>query len=76
MLCAACSGRQQPEVVAVPRIVRVTPPAHLLADTPAPDCRDARTNGDLLQCVQDYRSALRQCNADKAAIRAGMEGRP
>jgi hypothetical protein len=55
--------------VTVPELVRVTPPEHLMAPTPVPDCSNARTNEDLLQCIMDHREALRRANADKAAIK-------
>lgn len=70
MLCAACSSR--PRVVTVHRVERVTPPVHLMDVTPVPDCSDARTNEDLLDCVLDTREALDRANADKAAIKQSV----
>lgn len=57
--------------MAVPQLVRVAPPAHLMEPTPEPACSPA-TNADLLDCALDYRDALRRANADKAAIKASV----
>ncbi|MBU4192890.1 MAG: hypothetical protein KUA35_09065 [Pseudodesulfovibrio sp.] len=73
-LCAACSGR--PKVVTVTEVVRVVPPAHLMAPTPLPSCASASTNGDLLQCAQERLEALQRANADKEAIARTVEVRP
>ena len=53
-------------------IVHIAPPAHLMVETPEPDCSNATDNGDLLQCAQDRLEALRRANADKAAIKASV----
>lgn len=68
MLFAACSSK--PRIVTISEVVTVMPPSHLTEPTPAPDCSKALTNSDLVQCLVDYRAALRRCNADKAAIKA------
>ena len=59
--------------MAVPQLVRVAPPAHLMEPTPEPVCAPV-TNRDLMDCALDYRDALRRANADKAAIKAGTGG--
>jgi hypothetical protein len=61
-------------VVTVSKVVRIAPPAHLMEPTPEPDCSQATTNGDLVQCCQDRLEALRRANADKAAIKASVGG--
>ena len=66
ILFAACSSK--PRVVTMTEVVRVKPPSHLMEPTPEPDCSQARTNGDLVQCIVDYRAALRRSNADKVAM--------
>ena len=58
--------------MAVPEIVRITPPALLLLPTPEPPCI-AATNGDLFSCWQDMRDALARANADKAALKSWAE---
>jgi len=55
----------------VPQVVHVSPAPHLMEPTQEPACAPA-TNGDLLNCVLDYRDALRRANADKAAIKASV----
>ncbi len=77
LLCAACSSKQ---IVSEPEVVRVSPPALLMATTPEPACRqalasDGATNGDLLRCYGEYQDALARANADKAAMRQITEAR-
>jgi hypothetical protein len=50
----------------------LTPPAVLLLDQPEPFLR-GNTNADLLDLLLDYRAALRNANADKAALRTWAE---
>lgn len=45
------------------------PPAELLADCPEPLPPTERSNAGLARSVLDYRHALTECNADKAALR-------
>jgi hypothetical protein len=44
------------------------PPANLMVVTPAP-VFGGRTNADLLSYIDDWRSALGQCNANLDSIR-------
>jgi len=60
-------------MVTVTKVVRVVPPEHLMEQTPGPDCSKAETNGDLVQCILDYRDALGRCNADKVAIKGSLQ---
>lgn len=64
MASVACS--RQPEV----QVIKVQVPANLTAPTPAPCSDNIQTNLDLLNAYLDALSALRACNADKAAIEA------
>lgn len=74
--CAAEPPKQivRTETVQVPVEVRVPIPAQYTADCvvtePAPKCGKWLCNGQVAVMVDDYRAALRQCNADKAALRA------
>lgn len=58
-LLAACGATTGPLV----------PPAHLMADCPAPALSVA-TNGQMAATLNAYRWALAACNDDKAALRA------
>lgn len=57
----------------MPEAHRMTPPAALMQQTPAPTM-GGRTNGVLLDYALDVRAALDQCNADKAALREWAGG--
>jgi len=70
LLCASCSAK--PEVVTVPVIERVMPPAALVQGTPRPEWSGS-TNADLVEHALHLRSALGECNADKAAMRQWMD---
>lgn len=68
LLCSGCSAR--PVVVTEPEVIRPRPLALLMEPTPEPGCRSAaQTNGDLLRCLGDFLDALREANADKAALK-------
>lgn len=70
MLCCACSTRER--VVRQVEVRRLTPPALLLRETPTPVWR-GNTNRDLLNFTLELRAALRNANADKAALRGWAE---
>jgi hypothetical protein len=55
-------------VVTVTEVIRVALPEHLMRPVAEPDCAGAATNGDLLLCARLRLEALRQANADKAAM--------
>jgi hypothetical protein len=57
----------------MPEIHRVTPPASLMRETPLP-ASSHETNGDLLEERDDLKATLARCNADKANMRAWVEG--
>lgn len=57
----------------MPEIHRMTPPAALMQQTPAPTMSGS-TNGALLDYALDVRAALDQCNADKAVLREWAGG--
>lgn len=57
----------------VPVVERELPPAHLLQDCPEPVTIRPVVNSDLLLALNDWRNALRSCNADKAALRSWAE---
>lgn len=70
-LCStSCASR--PEVVTVPVIERVMPPAALVQDTPRPEFQ-GQANADLVEHALGLRTALDSCRADKAALRQWME---
>lgn len=46
----------------------VAPPTDLMAPCPAP-AGSAATNGQLAEWLAAYREALKQCDADKTALR-------
>lgn len=49
---------------------RDLPAEHLLADCPEPTAIRPKVNRDIVVHLDDWRTALRLCNADKAALRA------
>lgn len=61
ILLAGCATRP-------PQVVKLYPPASLLADCAHPDIQTG-TNGDLARGILSYRAALDTCNNDKAALR-------
>lgn len=67
LLCLGCSAQNR--LIPCPVVERVTPPTPLLRPIPEPQWTGA-INGDLVDHIQDLRTALRRCNADKAALRA------
>ena len=78
-ILTACTAPQaiiKPEPVPITKYVRATIPAQLLQPCvvaePDPACwwagAHAYCNGQLVTMILDYRAALQQCNADKAAI--------
>jgi hypothetical protein len=69
---SACGARQSLPPVE-PQIVREQPPESLLQDRvePVPESRD---NEGLANWAIELRCALRQSNADKAALRAWKRG--
>lgn len=70
-LCVGCSGPGK--VVTVPQVIHIVPPAALMEPTPEPQCGH-ETNGDLADCYDATRAALRSANADKAAIAQAVKG--
>lgn len=66
-LCCACSTRER--LLRQVEVQRLTPPSLLLRDTPTP-AWSGHTNRDLLNFTLALRAALRNANADKAALRA------
>lgn len=62
-LLTGCSSMQ---------IVRELPPPDLLSDCPIVVER-LRTNGDLVNTILAYRTALSTCTADKASLREWAE---
>jgi len=49
--------------------VREYPPAELLRDCPAVPYNGDGSNGSVVQHIADLRHALRECAADKTALR-------
>ena len=62
-----CSCARQP-VAPTPEVVKVTPPAGLLLDTPIPPCA-VSVNEDMVECILGLVYSIGQCNADKRATR-------
>lgn len=60
------------KTVMVPQVMYISPPAHLMVPTPEPQCGH-ETNGDLADCYDATRAALRSANADKLAISQSIE---
>ena len=58
-----------------PQIIREQPPENLLADRPEP-VPASRDNEGLANWAVELRCALRQSNADKAALRAWKRQQP
>jgi len=73
LLCGACSGKEH--AVTVPVVVRLSPPDSLLRETVEPEWK-GETNGDLAEHAISLRASLRECNADKAAIRFWLADTP
>ncbi len=79
LLLASCAAQPakpivQTQVVQVPVEVRVPIPPEYVQDCvvtePKPACGKWLCNGQVAVMVDDYRAALRKCNADKAALRS------
>lgn len=74
--CAAEPPKQivRTETVQVPVEVRIPIPQEYVQDCvvtePKPACGKWLCNGQVAVMVDDYRAALRKCNADKQALRA------
>lgn len=54
-------------------VERELPPSYLLEDCQEPASIRPAVNADLIRHLHDWRNAFRQCNADKAALRAWAE---
>lgn len=65
---SACSAKCPPVRPALPPVV-------YLQAVPEPEMR-GKTNGDLLAWALDLRTALRQANSDKAALRDWLASFP
>ena len=65
LTCAGCSITR-PEAA---RVEKLLPPSQLLADCRTPALRDSTTQG-LVDLAIDQAGALRDCTADKAALRS------
>ena len=72
-LCLLTGCAREAETVMVPRVVRVGPPAALLAPTPEP-VWTGNLNGDLEDYGREAVLQLRQCNQDKARLRDWAAG--
>ena len=66
--CATPPPCPPPEVVEIVRTERVPVPSWLTADC-AVSCGEIETNGNLMECLQDTRRALAECNARMSEIR-------
>lgn len=56
-------------MTACTNVVKVSPPAQLLADCLHAVAPENRNNAGLAQYIQDEQMALDVCNTDKAALR-------
>lgn len=65
LMFSGCSGAK---IVRQVDTVKLTPPALLMRETATPALH-GNTNRDLLNFVLELRAALREANADKAALR-------
>lgn len=74
LLLSGCGARPSLPPV-VPQIVREQPPESLLAERPEP-VPASRDNEGLANWAIELRCALRQSNADKAALRAWKRQQP
>lgn len=63
-----CSGCSAVKIVRQVETLKLAPPAPLLRETATPVLR-GNTNRDLLNFALELRAALREANADKAALR-------
>lgn len=70
-LMASLTGCATTEYITV--VERALPPAHLLEDCKGPVPIRPKTNGELTEHLGEWRAALRNCNTDKAALRAWAE---
>ena len=68
VLAGCATPSNGPQIVH--KIEYVGVPQHLLIDCPRIDLGLLRTNGDMAQAVLTQDKSLRDCNDDKAAIRA------
>lgn len=73
--CAATPQKPivQTQTVEVPKYIRIPIPTDYVQDRtviePVPGCGKWFCNGQVAVMIDDYRAALRQSNADKAALR-------